>query len=221
MTVPHGLRGNVQVSETKIVSACESGVGADSLLLNGIALGTGESRRKGNMIHSLKLEMVYGATAQSGSGVRRGQETSVENAGCDVVHFFLLWDKHPGNRCPRYSEVFDTDGSPGDWIGFHYMRRELRDRISVIWHDVIEIGGHWTSASAGGGRDWKRVQSLPLSFEIRLWNRRTEFDGDRSESINVRHIKYGALYVLNVMASSLDFKANWLFNSRLYFNDVM
>eukprot|EP00252_Welwitschia_mirabilis_P022757 TRINITY_DN6250_c0_g1_i5.p2 TRINITY_DN6250_c0_g1~~TRINITY_DN6250_c0_g1_i5.p2 ORF type:complete len:192 (-),score=0.55 TRINITY_DN6250_c0_g1_i5:542-1117(-) len=191
------------------------------MLLNGIAFGTGENRREGNLIHNVKLEMVYGATAQAGTGVTRGREQCVENAGSGAVHFFLLSDKHPENRCPRYSEVFDTEGAHSDWISFHYMKRELRDRISIIWHDVIELGGHWTSMSAGGGRDWKKLQSLPQSFEIRLGNRKTEFDSDRGENIGPRNIKYGALYVLNIMASSLDFKANWLFNSRLYFSDVM
>eukprot|EP00252_Welwitschia_mirabilis_P022756 TRINITY_DN6250_c0_g1_i4.p1 TRINITY_DN6250_c0_g1~~TRINITY_DN6250_c0_g1_i4.p1 ORF type:complete len:212 (-),score=2.30 TRINITY_DN6250_c0_g1_i4:542-1177(-) len=211
----------MQLLERKIVLACVTGTDTDLMLLNGIALGTGENRRKGNLIHSLKLEMVYGATAQAGTGVTRGREQCVENAGSGAVHFFLLSDKHPENRCPRYSEVFDTEGAHSDWISFHYMKRELRDRISIIWHDVIELGGHWTSMSAGGGRDWKRLQSLLQSFEVRLRNRKTEFDSDRGENIGPRNIKYGALYVLNIMASSLDFKANWLFNSRLYFSDVM
>eukprot|EP00252_Welwitschia_mirabilis_P016527 TRINITY_DN3643_c0_g2_i3.p1 TRINITY_DN3643_c0_g2~~TRINITY_DN3643_c0_g2_i3.p1 ORF type:complete len:101 (+),score=3.09 TRINITY_DN3643_c0_g2_i3:2-304(+) len=100
------------------------------------------------------------------------------------------------------------------------MRRDLRDSISVLWHNALEVGRHW-HANGSSARDWKRMMSLAQYFELRLGNRKIEFDDTRSEDIGVRNVKYGSLYLCVMMLGTLGFRANYCFNSRLYYTDVL
>ncbi|AIW42775.1 capsid protein [Chickpea yellow dwarf virus] len=145
--------------------------------------------------------------------------TFYKKVACVPVHFWLVYDKDPGNTLPGCSTIFDTlyQDYPGTWTVSRNVSR--RFVVKKHWHIILASNGTNPTqdqdpakyAGPGPVFQWKHMNKFFKRLGVRT-------DWKNSATGEVADIKSGALYLVCAPSGGAVVRVGGRF--RMYFKSV-